>query len=250
MTKRNMWTYEETLEMLNIMLDQESLKAMNGRPFRKDKAFRLVCEEMIQRGFNTKDPKQIENRWKNLKKRYVDLQKNPNLAEIHPFQYYDEIDVLMKGKPPTSEPKLYELSITRVEPEHNVGTEYVPAKPETPSIQINSGDESAKSEEVSRNPALETTPQPATCSIPRRSKRSRKRPAHRSSETPKPCLPPYRITTEQEAYRNHKKLIDYQFGLYNKAQEESDRKFLEMSRQMLNECNEKFQSFLDNLLTK
>lgn len=115
MTKRNMWSYDETLEMLNIMLRQESLKAMNGRPFRKDKAFRLVYEEMVHRGYSTKDPKQIEYRWKNLKRQYVDLQKDPTLVDTNPFPYYDEIDVLMKGKPPAASQttKLCELVISK-----------------------------------------------------------------------------------------------------------------------------------------
>ncbi|XP_049286606.1 uncharacterized protein LOC125765465 [Anopheles funestus] len=250
MTKRNMWAYDETLEMLNIMLEQESLKAMNGRPFRKDKAFRLVCEEMIQRGYNTKDPKQIENRWKNLKKRYVDLQKNSDLGEINQFQYYDEIDVLMKGKPPATESKLYELTIARVESKQNLATEDVLTKTTSSPIPEDSGDDSVRSEENDRKTALDSKPQSAKC-IPRRSQRSRKRPTYLSdlSETPKTIVPPCRITTEEEAYRNQKKLIDYQFGLYSKAQEESDQKFLNMSRQMLDECNERFQSFLDKLVS-
>uniref|UniRef100_A0A182LVU2 Myb/SANT-like DNA-binding domain-containing protein n=1 Tax=Anopheles culicifacies TaxID=139723 RepID=A0A182LVU2_9DIPT len=251
MTKRNMWTYEETLEMLNVMLEQESLKAMNGRPFRKDKAFRLVCEEMIQRGYNTKDPKQIENRWKNLKKRYMDLQRDPHLTEIHPFQYFDEIDVMMKGKPSTSESKLYELSITRVEPKQNVDTEDVQTKADTSSMQVDYEDETVISEEINQKHAPQSKPQPAKCDL-RRSKRSKKRPAHRLSEAPKSLLPPPppRTTTEQEAFQKQKKLIDYQFELFRKAQEESDQKFVDMTRQMLNECNDKFQSFVSNLLSK
>lgn len=98
MKKRNVWTYDETLEMLNIMHEQESLKAMNGRPFRKDKAFRLVNEELAQRGYLLRDPKKIEHRWKNLKKKYFDLLKDPKLAETENFLYFDEIDLLMKGK--------------------------------------------------------------------------------------------------------------------------------------------------------
>uniref|UniRef100_A0A182T002 Myb/SANT-like DNA-binding domain-containing protein n=1 Tax=Anopheles maculatus TaxID=74869 RepID=A0A182T002_9DIPT len=250
MTKRNMWSYDETLEMLNIMLEQESLKAMNGRPFRKDKAFRLVCEEMMHRGYNTKDPKQIENRWKNLKKRYMDLQKDPEQADSIPFQFYDEIDVLMKGKPPppssppvATESKLYALSISRVEPKPTENAEESLVEPEQP-IQEDC-EEDVKSEEIVKETIIESKPQCAS-SIPRRSKRYRKPPTtYRRGEPAKTCLPSYKLATEEEAYRNQKKLIDYQFGLYSKAQEESDQKFLNMSRQILDECNKKFQSFLD-----
>ncbi|XP_035902506.1 trihelix transcription factor GT-3a-like [Anopheles stephensi] len=260
MTKRNMWSYDETLEMLNVMLEQESLKAMNGRPFRKDKAFRLVCEEMIHRGYNTKDPKQIENRWKNLKKRYTDQQKDPDLAESNPFQFYDEIDMLMKGKPPpptapsssppaVTESKLYSLSISRVEPKAGVDIEEELAEAEQ-SIQDDCEDDMANIEEIDKETEPESKSQPAVSSSPRRSRRYRKRPpSYRRDETPKSGLPPYKLANEEEAYRNQKKLIDYQFGLYSKAQEESDRKFLNMSRQILDESNRKFQSFLNMFLS-
>lgn len=264
MTKRNMWSYDETLEMLNIMLEQESLKAMNGRPFRKDKAFRLVCEEMMHRGYNTKDPKQIENRWKNLKKRYTDLQKDPKEGESNAFQFYDEIDVLMKGKPPlppplppsspppassSTESKLYVLSISRVEEKPNIDAEETFDEPEDPA-QDECEDDPIKSEEIDKETVLESTPQSAP-STPRRSKRYRKRPtlSYRRNEAPKTSLPSYKLATEAEAFQNQKKLIDYQFGLYSRAQEESDQKFLNMSRQILDECNQKFQSFLDNFVS-
>ncbi|XP_052903334.1 uncharacterized protein LOC128310675 [Anopheles moucheti] len=249
MAKRNIWTYDETLEMLNIMFEQESLKAMNGRPFRKDKAFRLVCEEMMQRGYNTRDPKQIEYRWKNLKKHYMDLQRDPNLIETNPFQYYDEIDVLIKGKPPATMSKLYELSISSLELRPNTVEKNVFTKTNSlPTMQEDSGDDGVRSEENDIKPAIITQSRPVKCS-PRRSKRNVKRPTYRRSETPKTCFPPYSITTEKEAYRNQKNLIDYQFGLYSKVQEESDQKFLDMSRQMLDECNEKFQSFVEKLVS-
>ncbi|XP_053660199.1 uncharacterized protein LOC128709236 [Anopheles marshallii] len=249
MTKRNMWTYDETLEMLNIMLEQESLKAMNGRPFRKDKAFRLICEEMMQRGYNTKDPKQIEYRWKNLKKHYMELQRDPNLNDTNPFQYYDEIDVLIKGKPPSTMSKLYELSISRVELKPNKDAEGVFTDTNSlPTMQEDSEGDSVKSEENNTKPAI-VAPSPQVKCSPRRSKRSRKPLTYRPNETQITCLPPYSITTEQEAYRNQKKLIDYQFGLYSKVQEESDQKFLDMSRQMLDECNERFQSFVEKLVS-
>ncbi|XP_050078015.1 uncharacterized protein LOC126564928 [Anopheles maculipalpis] len=264
MTKRNLWSYEETLEMLNIMLEQESLKAMNRRPFRKDKAFRLVCEEMVHRGYNTKDPKQIENRWKNLKKRYMDLEKDPKMGESNPFQFYNLIDVLMKGKPPPPPPlpqsppspqspaapksKLYALSICRVDQKPRVDAEETFDEPEEPT-QDDCEDDHIKNETIEETVAEST--QHSITSTPRRSKRYRKRPtlSYRRNETPKTSLPTYKLATEEEAFRNQKKLIDYQFGLYSKAQEESDQKFLNMSRQMLDECNQKFQCFLDKFVS-
>uniref|UniRef100_A0A182P9R4 Myb/SANT-like DNA-binding domain-containing protein n=1 Tax=Anopheles epiroticus TaxID=199890 RepID=A0A182P9R4_9DIPT len=247
MSKRIMWTYDETLEMLNIMLRQESLKAMNGRPFRKEKAFRRIYEELMQRGYKTKDPRQIEHRWKNLKRQYMDAQKDTKQGKL--FLYYDEIDVLMKGKPPSGtsqESKLCELVIAKVEPQPGTFTEEMLIETEVEPLEKEECEDSAiAGEEVVEETVTEPPPQAdAPKIVPKREKRNRKR---QNIELPSAYLPTYKTVSEEEVFRNQKRLIDYQFGLYSRAQEESDQKFLAMSRQMMDESNEKFQMFLAKL---
>uniref|UniRef100_A0A182NFL6 Myb/SANT-like DNA-binding domain-containing protein n=1 Tax=Anopheles dirus TaxID=7168 RepID=A0A182NFL6_9DIPT len=258
MAKRNMWTYEETIEMLNIMLEQHSLKAMNGRPFRRDKAFRLVQEEMETRGYHAKDIKQIENRWKNLKKRYMDIQKNPSLATSQPFQYYGQIDLMMAGKPPATETKLWALSISKVSPQQNTSIESTSIEANCSAMEaledMDEYDEELKRDDsavcepvTAKSPDV---PQPSTVrSVPKRSKRCKTGGTSRRSGAYESSSSVHATFTEQDVFHNQKSLIDYQFGLYSRAQEESDKKFLDMTRQMFEECNDRFQSFFEKLMT-
>ncbi|XP_058120475.1 uncharacterized protein LOC131284940 [Anopheles ziemanni] len=265
--KRSLWSYDETLEMLNIMMDQESLKAMNGRPFRKEKAFRLIQEEMAQRGFQQKDAKQIEYRWKNLKKRYIDIQKNPDSGDTPSFQYYDEIDLLMNGrteaggtrvtKPSRSAGEITkERAVTSTSPKATTKPEPMddsvvsPAKNDQHDTSIDESfcDDVAMEEEVVEEPA-ETSD-----ASQRRSQRSTKgqNPRYNADNfraAPSSSLSTPRVT-EDEQYRSQKRLIDYQFGLYSRLQQESDEKFLQMSREMLIQCNVRFETFVSEVLAE
>uniref|UniRef100_A0A182R0R9 Myb/SANT-like DNA-binding domain-containing protein n=1 Tax=Anopheles farauti TaxID=69004 RepID=A0A182R0R9_9DIPT len=256
MAKRTLWTYEETVEMLNIMHEQESLKAMNGRPYRKHKAFQIVQDEMAMRGYSTKDTKQIEYRWKNLKKRYMDIQKNPGAEAADLFQYYNEIDLIMKGKPPATETKLYALSITKVSPKQNTATASGSFQEHYPAIEkvdvVHEFDDDLTNEDSDDGePDREQTPDvPHSSKVPlvtKRTKRGKKGGAFQRSGGANVSSAADITFTERDVFQNQKALIDYQFGLYSKAQEESDKKFLEMSRQIFEQCNERFQTFFEKL---
>lgn len=266
--KRSLWSYDETLEMLNIMMDQESLKAMNGRPFRKEKAFRLIQEEMAQRGFQQKDAKQIEYRWKNLKKRYIDIQKNPDSGDSALFQYYDEIDLLMNGRSETGGTRVNkpsksageiskERDVPSTSPKLAPKTEQIeelsvlsPAKNDQHDTSIDESfcDDVAMEEEVVEEPA-ETSD-----ASQRRSQRSTKGQNRRYNEDNLRAVQSSSLSTprvtEDEQYRSQKRLIDYQFGLYSRLQQESDEKFLQMSREMLIQCNVRFETFVSEVLAE
>lgn len=267
--KRSLWSYDETLEMLNIMMDQESLKAMNGRPFRKEKAFRLIQEEMAQRGFLQKDAKQIEYRWKNLKKRYIDIQRNPDGENTASFQYYDEIDLLMNGRSEpggtrSNKPSISagviskERAVASTSPKEPTKTEPIeelsalsPAKNDQHDTSIDESfcDDVAMEEEVVEEPA------DASDASQRRSQRSTKGQNRRYNAdnlgvaSSSASLSTPRVT-EDEQYRSQKRLIDYQFGLYSRLQQESDEKFLQMSREMLIQCNVRFETFVSEVLAE
>uniref|UniRef100_A0A2M4AX29 Myb/SANT-like DNA-binding domain-containing protein n=1 Tax=Anopheles triannulatus TaxID=58253 RepID=A0A2M4AX29_9DIPT len=235
--RRNVWSYAETVEMLHIMHEQESLKAMNGRPFRKDKAFRLVNEELAQRGYLLRDPKKIEHRWKNLKRKYFDLLKNPQNAETDTFQYFDEIDLLMKGKTPRQ---------GAIRPQ---GKDSKPVE-ESPDLHayLSTGNGSVDDEVDQIRKELSQQP-----SQQRRSQRTTKGKSSRYKmeddllwSAPVSAGKP----TEDVLYRNQRRLIDYQFELYSRAQKESDETFLQMSRQLMEESNERFSNIIFELLPR
>ncbi|XP_053670036.1 uncharacterized protein LOC128720389 [Anopheles nili] len=256
MPKRNKWTTGETLEMLSIMQEQESLKAMNGRPFRKDKAFRFVQEEMVSRGYHYKDPKQIEYRWKNLKRQYTDLQKDPSLAETRSFIYFDEIDQMIRGK--TSKPsvsnyneikqmvqrKTSEVSVDNYEEIDQM------IQNKTSEISVGNYDEidhimEEKTSEVSVTNYTEIDQmmheKTSEASVSNYDEIDQMMPEKTSIGNTR--LIELNISKEN-VLQNQKLLIDYQYSLYSKLHEESDQKFLDMSRQMLEECNERFQVFM------
>ncbi|XP_052863872.1 uncharacterized protein LOC128270505 [Anopheles cruzii] len=227
MRKRNIWSYEETVEMLNIMQEQETPKAMNGRPFRKDKAFWLVNVEMVRRGYPNRDSKQIEYRWRNLKRRFVELQKNVNNIDTSTFQYYDEIDLLLKGKSsPEGNPQAMDSSETNlVDPKQNEQTE------KNPTTEVESQHLQGKGHSQ------------------RRSSRKTKGKSRRFNMDLPTTSSAAQVTkaTDNEIYANEKKLITYQFELYNRVQRESDEKFLQMCRQSLEESNEMFRNSISQL---
>uniref|UniRef100_A0AAG5CNE6 Myb/SANT-like DNA-binding domain-containing protein n=1 Tax=Anopheles atroparvus TaxID=41427 RepID=A0AAG5CNE6_ANOAO len=250
--KRHLWTYDETLEMLNIMVEQESLKAMNGRPFRKEKAFRLIQEEMVRRGYRSKDAKQIEYRWKNIKKRYVDIQKNPDAEEDATFQYYDEIDLMLNGSSDKSikTRRTESLALQKVESilpdvEEDLDMQStVHDEPTNTSVDETFCEDVAMEEEVVEEPA-ETSE-----ATQRRSQRSTRGKNRRYNTTNQRPAPSQQKASEDEVYRNHKRLLDYQFGLYSRLQRESDEKFLQMSREMLIQCNVRFETFVTEVLAE
>ncbi|XP_050086342.1 uncharacterized protein LOC126571661 [Anopheles aquasalis] len=237
MKTRNVWTYDETLEMLNIMHEQESLKAMNGRPFRKDKAFRLVNEELARRGYLLRDPKKIEHRWKNLKRKYFDLLRDPNLSETDSFLYFDEIDLLMKGKTPKQD---------AYQPQSKSAPDKVIK--EEPSDYLTARSVTGDDEEVER-PRKELT-RPIQ---QRRSLRTTKGKSSRYNmeNVLQRSSPSFEgNSTEDLVYRLQTRLMNYQFDLYSTAQRESDETFLDMSRQLMEESNERFNTILDELLSR
>uniref|UniRef100_A0A2M4BXY2 Myb/SANT-like DNA-binding domain-containing protein n=1 Tax=Anopheles marajoara TaxID=58244 RepID=A0A2M4BXY2_9DIPT len=237
MKTRNVWTYDETLEMLNIMHEQESLKAMNGRPFRKDKAFRLVNEELAQRGYLLRDPKKIEHRWKNLKRKYFDLLKDPKHSETETFLYFDEIDLLMKGKTPKQDPN---------RPQSKGGK---PMKEESSDLHVYLTNRSASDDEEVEQARTELT-RPIQ---QRRSQRTTKGKSSRyNADHDLLCSSPTfeGKPTEDMVYRIQRRLIDYQFELYSRAQKESDETFLQISRQLMEESNERFNIELFELFSR
>ncbi|XP_058060177.1 uncharacterized protein LOC131210884 [Anopheles bellator] len=226
MSKRNIWSYEETLEMLNIMQEQETPKAMNGRPFRKDKAFWLVNVEMVRRGYTNRDSRQIEYRWRNLKRGFVEMQKNVNNIDTSTFQYYDEIDLLLKGKS---------------SPEGN---------PQADSSKTNLVD-ATQEEQMEKNPKTDVESEHLQGGhSQRRSLRTTKGKSRRFNKEITPTTSSATQATkptDNEVYSNEKKLITYQFELYNRMQRESDEKFLQMCRQSLEESNEMFRNSISQL---
>ncbi|ETN60480.1 hypothetical protein AND_007899 [Anopheles darlingi] len=237
MKRRSVWTYDETLEMLSIMHEQESLKAMNGRPFRRDKAFRLVNEELAQRGYLLRDPKKVEHRWKNLKRKYFEILKDPKLSEADTFLYFDEIDLLMKGETPKQ-------GSIRPQGKYNNPVEESPNLHAHLTIRGGSVDDEVEKSRKELTKPIQQRRQSQRTTKGKSSRYDMEDDLLRSS--PMAAGKP----AEDIVYRNQRLLIDYQFELYSTAQKESDETFLQMSRQLMDESNDRFNSILYELLPR
>ncbi|XP_041760994.1 zinc finger protein with KRAB and SCAN domains 2-like [Anopheles merus] len=96
MARRNVWTPEETRELLAIIKELDLMKLFGEE--RNTKLYQITENEMKQRGYFDKDAFQIEHKWKNLKRSYYKTKRENYLAES--CEYFEELDELMAMKPP------------------------------------------------------------------------------------------------------------------------------------------------------
>uniref|UniRef100_A0A182Q0I2 Myb/SANT-like DNA-binding domain-containing protein n=1 Tax=Anopheles farauti TaxID=69004 RepID=A0A182Q0I2_9DIPT len=108
MTKRNAWSRDETLELLDI-LRTHCLQYLNGTlNNRKGQMYRLIEQEMQRRANVTnRDARQIEHKWKNLKFGYEKYNQELELRQLNdsaggktwatnvkPCEYHKELEEL------------------------------------------------------------------------------------------------------------------------------------------------------------
>uniref|UniRef100_A0A182VXT8 Myb/SANT-like DNA-binding domain-containing protein n=1 Tax=Anopheles minimus TaxID=112268 RepID=A0A182VXT8_9DIPT len=95
MARRNVWTTDETRELLAIIKELELMKLFGEE--RNTKLYQIAENELKQRGFYDKDAFQIEHKWKNLKRTYHKTKRENYLTES--CEFYEELDELMAMKP-------------------------------------------------------------------------------------------------------------------------------------------------------
>ncbi|XP_050070861.1 uncharacterized protein LOC126558830 [Anopheles maculipalpis] len=77
MARRNVWSGEETMELLEIIKEHNfmHLFATASRGQKEYDVYRMIEEEMQKNGFNGKDAGQIYHKWKNLKRAFYQSKK-------------------------------------------------------------------------------------------------------------------------------------------------------------------------------
>ncbi|XP_035890856.1 uncharacterized protein LOC118502600 [Anopheles stephensi] len=77
MARRNVWSGEETMELLEIIKEHNFmyLFATASRGQKEYDVYRMIEEEMQKNGFNGKDAGQIYHKWKNLKRAFYQSKK-------------------------------------------------------------------------------------------------------------------------------------------------------------------------------
>ncbi|XP_052903436.1 zinc finger protein with KRAB and SCAN domains 2-like [Anopheles moucheti] len=101
MARRNVWTVEETRELLAIIKELDLMKLFGEE--RNSKLYQIAEDHMKQRGFFYKDAFQIEHKWKNLKRTYHKTKRENYLTES--CEFFEELDELMAMKPTSSKTK-------------------------------------------------------------------------------------------------------------------------------------------------
>ncbi|XP_055845236.1 uncharacterized protein LOC129911450 [Episyrphus balteatus] len=70
MTKRNLWSFEETQTLLEILEEKKCLEKIEDKILHPNEIYQVVEQEMFGRGYYEKNAKQMRFRWQNLRKQY------------------------------------------------------------------------------------------------------------------------------------------------------------------------------------
>ncbi|XP_050088377.1 uncharacterized protein LOC126572787 [Anopheles aquasalis] len=102
MARRNVWTYEETKELLSVIKDKGLIRHFGEE--QNKKLYGIAEAEMRKRGFLDKGAFQIEHKWKNLKRVYYKTKREDYLSES--CEFFEELDELMSEKLQQNQAKL------------------------------------------------------------------------------------------------------------------------------------------------
>ncbi|XP_058062694.1 uncharacterized protein LOC131212731 [Anopheles bellator] len=97
MSKRNVWTGEETMELLEIIKEKNLMQVFVANRHRKDiDLYKQIENEMKKNGFLDKDANQIYHKWKNLKRSFF-VSKKVNKGRAC-CEFSDELKEILEKK--------------------------------------------------------------------------------------------------------------------------------------------------------
>ncbi|XP_050094154.1 uncharacterized protein LOC126576893 [Anopheles aquasalis] len=248
--RRNVWKYEETKEMLQIMLDNNFVQQFSTKHNNNVQIYQQIEKMMIERGFRHKTYEQISVRWKNLKNLHMVAKRSNSQNERQLFPYYDEMDELLaftKRKPPrqiTIQPKLSTPTGKAKNRRYGTITE---GSPSSESIHMEIALEepdSAPDETVEDR--LEEEEEEEIDDPPVRTPRARVYARRRLLSVPKrpnrlqSAIPASKHDLNDEFFRTQKRLIDYEFNLHAKREEEYMQQINLAMKELMEENMEAF----------
>ncbi|KFB35502.1 hypothetical protein ZHAS_00002294 [Anopheles sinensis] len=110
MAKRNVWSGEETMELLEIIKEKNAMElfANSARGKNEMNVYKMLEDEMKRNGFDGKDASQIYHKWKNLKRSFYQTKKmnkgratcefSEELAEILDQTYHPKKEAPVKRR--------------------------------------------------------------------------------------------------------------------------------------------------------
>ncbi|XP_049542779.1 uncharacterized protein LOC125955681 [Anopheles darlingi] len=250
-TRRNVWKYDETKEMLQIMLENNFVQAFSTKHNTNVQIYRQIEKIMNERGFRHKTYEQIGVRWKNLKNLHMIAKRSNDLNERHLFPYYDEVDELVsltKRKPRqiTIQPKLSARPLNTKSRIVTIKAEPVEASPSSQSLHMEialEDPDSAPDETVEER--LEEDEEQVD-DLPARAPRVRVYARRRMPPGPKQptrlqsAIASSKQDLNDEFYRTQKRLIDYEFNLHAQREEEYMQQINLSTKELMEEHMEAF----------
>uniref|UniRef100_A0A182QQG6 Myb/SANT-like DNA-binding domain-containing protein n=1 Tax=Anopheles farauti TaxID=69004 RepID=A0A182QQG6_9DIPT len=242
--KRNVWKYDETKELLQIMQDNNYAHSFSNKHKQNVEIFRKIEKAMIQSGYHYKSYMQIGVRWKNLKNLYMKAKRSNSKSEQQLFPFYDEMDRLLNGSSdrvaseehlttpdPTDEPDRNETLVDESDSVQSTGFDQIKQRGSTDLRQT-------------RNKGRFVAPKSFPTPLTRRTGQGRSDRTNRFEA----LVAMSKRELSEEFFRSQKRLIDYEFDLYARKEEEFIERIQTTTRTMLEESMDNFFTQLKDVM--
>ncbi|XP_049289581.1 uncharacterized protein LOC125767256 [Anopheles funestus] len=243
MNKRNIWKYDETKEMLQIMQDNNYSGAFGSKHKQNMEIFRKIENKMVENGYPYKNYMQIGVRWKNLKNLYTKAKRSNSKNEQQLFPFYEEMDSLLNRllKKTSNEEYLCTSDLDETVFANESSTEQLSNGAENAAHQLDTEPVSRKSRH---------TIEPKNMSANKAGIRYGSAQLHKSDRNSKlsATIAMSKQELSDEFYRSQKRLIDYEFNLYVRKEEEFIDRIQQTTRTMLEESMDTFFTRLKDVL--
>ncbi|XP_052895645.1 uncharacterized protein LOC128302837 [Anopheles moucheti] len=247
MNKRNIWKYDETKEMLQIMQDNSYAGSFSSKHKQNMEIFRQIENKMIESGYRYKNYMQIGVRWKNLKNLYMKAKRSNSKNEQQLFPFYEEMDCLLNSLLVKTSSEEY---LCKSDAE-----ETITAAEHSMDLLSNANEDAAPQPQATERSTVNLKRKHTN--IPKKMPSTKVGMRYGPAPQSKPdrnsklnaTIPMSKQELSDEFYRSQKRLIDYEFNLYVRKEEEFIDRIHETTRTMLEESMDTFFTRLKDVLT-
>lgn len=235
-TKRNLWSFEETQTLIAIIEEKQCLQQIEEKLIHPNEIYTVIEKEMFARGFYDKHAKQIKFRWQNLRKMYYKDRKAVQEGIDGSYKmnpYYDGLHVVLGSRWSNKHKEDYTTILGDEARNFDM-----PVRTYEDTSQNSSDDEEEEREGIPKSDINDIGEMPSfeECfpSLPTSSKLrlSLKRPRTPDSTSRLDLFQAKikQVTKElnDDLYKKQKELIEYEFRLFANYTTTRDDKFKEM----------------------
>lgn len=116
--KKVAWSRQETTTFLQLCLDEKVPQLLDGKKFRTNETFLSIKTIMDTLNFERTTHQLIE-KYRRLKSQFIEAKNHNNRSGQNrmQFEYYDEMDRLLGGRPVSAYPSLYGIDSSEIVPD-------------------------------------------------------------------------------------------------------------------------------------